>query len=125
MWYTYRMMTKTCRECGTAVPRTGLCGLCRVERRKLRKRADQAKYEAKRESSAPMWTFVEEIREAAPNAAIKLVPPPPLRGRHTPRGPNEGCSTTKADLQVTLDMNARAAAEHSWWEENPNVFRDL
>jgi hypothetical protein len=118
-------MMKTCRECEAPVKRAGLCTLCRAERRRSKVRGYQARYEAKKESTVPMWTAVEEIRKAAPLAVIKLVPPPPLRGRHTPRGPNEGVSTTKPDLQLILDQNARVAAEHSWWEENPDVFSNL
>lgn len=54
-----------------------------------------------------------------------LIPDKPIPSRRTPRGPDEGCSTTSLGLQALLDQKAEAAAHHTWWEENPGVFADL
>jgi predicted nucleic acid-binding Zn-ribbon protein len=41
-------------------------------------------------------------------------------GANSPAGPDEGCSTGWSDLAETLDQQARRAAEHQWFADNPH-----
>ena len=70
-----------------------------------------------------MWQVVEDALEQG--HGVKLILPPPIRGKLTPRGPREGISTTSLALCAILEARAREAAQHPWWEENPDVFSGL
>lgn len=70
-----------------------------------------------------MSTAIEEAVKAGHE--VRLIPPPPLRGKLTPKGPNEGISTRNRELHAILVEKAQQAAEHPWWEENPDVFDGL
>ena len=56
---------------------------------------------------------------------IRLIPDKPLPGKLTPRGPDEGISTTKPALQAILDQQAYTSANHPWWGEHPDVFKGM
>jgi hypothetical protein len=118
-------MQKTCRHCGQAVKRAGLCAGCRVERRKKQWRDASQKYRDQGRRTAV--SVSQEMLKAAHQHGIeiRLIPDKPIPGKLTPRGPDEGCSTTNKKLAGELDELARAAYTHPWWEENPDVFAGL
>lgn len=49
----------------------------------------------------------------------------PLVGARSNRGPDEGVSTTREDLQGWLDNRADDAAKHPWFTENPHWAFEL
>jgi hypothetical protein len=118
-------MTKTCQHCGKAVKRKGLCADCRVARRQKQWRDASQKYRDQGRRAAV--SVSQEMLKASEKygTEIRLIPDKPIPGKLTPRGPNEGCSTTNVALQSQLDELATRAAEHTWWEENLDAFDGL
>ena len=123
--YTHTMASKTCRQCEAPVKRAGICAHCRVEKRKKQWRDASQKYRDQGRRTAV--SVSQEMLRASQNQGteIRLIPDKPIPGKLTRRGPNEGMSTTKPALQAKLVENTHAAANHPWWDENPDVFDGL
>ena len=68
---------------------------------------------------AQRWRAAEYFRD------LGLVPDRMPPGSTTAAGPDEGRTTSYADLDEELTRRSRAAAEHPWFEEHPHwLFED-
>jgi hypothetical protein len=118
-------MDKSCKQCGATVKRAGLCADCRTARRRDQWVRNTQTYRDRGRRPAVSLTGDINQFKAEHDTNVSLVTYLPIPSRNTPRGPDEGCTTTNPELQAILDQKAAEAANHPWWEENPGVFTDL
>lgn len=118
-------MDKSCKQCGATVKRAGMCSTCRSARRQKQWRQNTQAYRDKGRRSTV--SVSQELLRVAQTygSEVRLIPDKPIPSRRTPRGPDEGCSTTSLELQAHLDRKAAEAADDPWWEDNPDALADV